>query len=90
MRILPSGSARCVGVLCAALLLAPETRPATSAAAVREGPAPAALRGRQMEAARVMARSLESIRRLRLSKGLLIDPVLDPNRTGIVGDEFSP
>jgi len=43
-----------------------------------------------MEAARVMARSLESIRRLRLSKGLSIDPVLDPNRTGIVGDEFSP
>ncbi len=37
-----------------------------------------------------MARSLESIRRLRLSKGLVIDPALDPNGTGIVGEEFSP
>jgi poly-gamma-glutamate system protein len=48
------------------------------------------LRDHQLEAARLMARSLDAIRRLRLSKGLSIDPALDPNGTGIVGDEFSP
>jgi poly-gamma-glutamate system protein len=37
-----------------------------------------------------MARSLVSIRDLRRSKGLPIDRVLDPNETGIVGDEFTP
>lgn len=42
------------------------------------------------EAAVLMARSLESIRALRLSKGMPIDPALDPNRTGIIGEEFTP
>ena len=37
-----------------------------------------------------MARSLASIKALRLEKGLPIDPALDPNHTGIVGDEFTP
>ena len=37
-----------------------------------------------------MARSLESIRVLRLSKGLPIDRTLDPNETGIIGEEFTP
>lgn len=37
-----------------------------------------------------MARSLDSIRRLRHSRNLPIDPATDPNRTGIVGDEFTP
>jgi poly-gamma-glutamate system protein len=37
-----------------------------------------------------MARSLVSIRALRLEKGLPIDPALDPNGTGLVGDEFTP
>jgi poly-gamma-glutamate system protein len=37
-----------------------------------------------------MARSLASIKALRLEKGLPIDPALDPNQTGIVGDEFTP
>jgi poly-gamma-glutamate system protein len=42
------------------------------------------------EAASLMARSLASIKALRLEKGLPIDPTLDPNGTGIVGDEFTP
>lgn len=37
-----------------------------------------------------MARSLESIMRLRQSKNIPIDPTLDPNRTGIIGEEFTP
>ena len=37
-----------------------------------------------------MARSLVSIRALRLEKGLPIDRALDPNGTGIVGEEFTP
>jgi poly-gamma-glutamate system protein len=43
-----------------------------------------------IEAARLMERSLVSIKALRLEKRLPIDPALDPNGTGIVGDEFSP
>ena len=50
-------------------------------------PAPTDLR---IEAASLMARSLASIKALRLEKGLPIDPALDPNQTGIVGDEFTP
>jgi poly-gamma-glutamate system protein len=45
---------------------------------------------RRAEATTLMARSLESIRALRLEKGLPIDAALDPNGTGIVGDEFTP
>ena len=37
-----------------------------------------------------MARALESIKALRHSKGLPIDRDLDPNQTGIIGDEFTP
>ena len=37
-----------------------------------------------------MARSLVSIKALRLEKGLPIDRALDPNETGIIGDEFTP
>ena len=44
----------------------------------------------QFDAAALMERSLASIRRHRLAKGLPIDPVIDPNRTGIIGDEFTP
>jgi poly-gamma-glutamate system protein len=42
------------------------------------------------EAARLMARGLASIHRQRLAHGLAIDHTLDPNDTGIVGDEFTP
>jgi len=37
-----------------------------------------------------MAQSLASIKALRLSKGLPIDRTLDPNDTGIIGEEFTP
>jgi poly-gamma-glutamate system protein len=37
-----------------------------------------------------MARSLESIKALRLAKSLPLDRVLDPNETGIIGEEFTP
>ena len=37
-----------------------------------------------------MAQSLTSIRALRLEKGLALDRTLDPNETGIVGEEFTP
>ena len=42
------------------------------------------------EATALMARSLVSIRALRLEKGLRLDRTLDPNETGIVGEEFTP
>jgi len=51
---------------------------------------PAAVASPRTEAAALMARSLASIKALRLEKGLPIDPALDPNQTGIVGDEFTP
>jgi poly-gamma-glutamate system protein len=44
----------------------------------------------QIEAARLMQRSLKSISGLRRAKGLTIDRSLDPNDTGIIGSEFSP
>ncbi len=53
-------------------------------------PLPASLRGRQIEAARLMALSLERIRALRLAKGLPLDPAADPNGTGLIGEEFTP
>jgi poly-gamma-glutamate system protein len=43
----------------------------------------------QVEAARLMERSLKSIKDLRRAKGLTIDRSLDPNETGLIGDEFS-
>jgi poly-gamma-glutamate system protein len=51
---------------------------------------PASLQDRQVDAARLMARSLETIRALRLAKGLPIDRELDPNETGLIGEEFTP
>lgn len=41
-------------------------------------------------ASRLMARSLVAIREARLSRGIPIDPSLDPHRTGIIGEEFTP
>jgi poly-gamma-glutamate system protein len=78
----------CAGVLSAVLLLGGEPPRATG------GPAPD---GRTWTpgadhalAARLMERSLSSIRRLRRSRGLPIDRVIDPNGSGIIGDEFTP
>jgi poly-gamma-glutamate system protein len=46
--------------------------------------------GAEERAAHLMSRSLEVIRALRLEREFRIDPALDPNRTGIIGDEFTP
>ena len=100
MRSHPSRSARRISALGTVVLLAavtPVGHATPEVAATRShagctvtGPAKSPdLYDRQVQAARLMARSLESIKRLRLSKGLTIDPELDPNGTGIVGDEFS-
>jgi poly-gamma-glutamate system protein len=59
------------------------------AGGTRDGLAAAAA-SPKAEAAALMARSLASIKALRLEKGLPIDPALDPNQTGIVGEEFTP
>jgi poly-gamma-glutamate system protein len=44
----------------------------------------------RVEAAVLMAQSLESIKALRQAKGLPLDRTLDPNETGIIGEEFTP
>jgi len=77
----------CTLVLSAALVAASGSVPTRGRTA---GPAPASLEGRQLEAATLMARSLERIRVLRLARGLPIDRTLDPNETGIIGEEFTP
>ncbi|MGE5593011.1 MAG: poly-gamma-glutamate system protein [Betaproteobacteria bacterium] len=43
----------------------------------------------QVEAAELMKRCAVAIRDYRLSLGILIDPELDPNETGLIGDEFT-
>lgn len=45
--------------------------------------------GRQIEAARLMAAALAEVKQLRLSLGIPIDPELDPNGTGMIGEEFT-
>jgi poly-gamma-glutamate system protein len=50
----------------------------------------AATDGPAVEAARLTDRSLASVRALRAEKHIPIDRALDPNATGIIGDEFSP
>jgi poly-gamma-glutamate system protein len=73
--------------LCAALLPGLASSPESG---LHADPAPATLGARQTAAAVVMARSLESIKALRLAKGLTIDRALDPNQTGMIGEEFTP
>ncbi len=51
---------------------------------------PAVISAAQQTAAALMARSLERIKALRLAKGLPLDRALDPNETGIIGEEFTP
>jgi poly-gamma-glutamate system protein len=53
------------------------------------GPATALPLDRQIAAATLMARSLESIKTLRQAKGLPLDRTLDRNETGIIGEEFT-
>jgi poly-gamma-glutamate system protein len=61
--------------------------------APRESGSIARLRTRaaqQHQATQLMARSLEAIRGQRARLGLPIDQAIDPSRTGIIGDEFTP
>ena len=44
---------------------------------------------RQLDAARTMKASLDAVKRLRLSLGIPINRELDPNATGIIGEEFT-
>ena len=73
-----------VGVLCAVLLFG-RGRALVDGATAGTAPSVAP----RVEAARLMERSLESIRALRRSKEMPIDPALDPNATGIIGEEFT-
>jgi poly-gamma-glutamate system protein len=68
-------------VATAGLALSAKPRPAQPATSLHE---------QQMDAAQLMARSLEAIRALRLAKGLPIDHEVDPNETGLIGEEFTP
>jgi len=47
------------------------------------------LRREMRQASRIMIRALEKIRECRESRGILLDPVSDVNRTGLVGVEHS-
>ncbi len=87
MRHHPSRSPRCAVGLCAAILLV-SLHPA--GAGLAGSPAPATSGAPQVEAARLMARALESVKALRRSKGLPLDRSVDPNETGLIGDEFTP
>jgi poly-gamma-glutamate system protein len=79
---------RLAGVLCAAALAGGGL--VRVAWPFEAGPPPAAPAGTSIQAARLMERSLASVKALRLEKKLSIDAALDPNATGIVGDEFTP
>ncbi|MDD2207724.1 MAG: poly-gamma-glutamate system protein [Aminobacterium sp.] len=48
------------------------------------------LHNKQIEAAEIMKNSLSVIKEKRLSMNIPIDHVLDPNMTGIIGEEFTP
>lgn len=44
----------------------------------------------EARAVTLMRQSIDAIRALRLERGLPIDPTLDPNGTGLIGEEFTP
>jgi poly-gamma-glutamate system protein len=81
----------CHGTVSAALVLGATLLAASAPSrGASPGPAAAPAPDRQVAAARLMARSLASIRALRQAKGLPLDRTLDPNDTGIIGEEFTP
>jgi len=86
MSIHPSGRPWYTVALCLALL-APGGYTRGHGDVVRADPPP---EGPQVEAARLMARSLERIGGLRHARGLPIDRAVDPNGTGLIGEEFTP
>ncbi|MFO7695002.1 MAG: poly-gamma-glutamate system protein [Vicinamibacterales bacterium] len=77
------------GLLAAAVLLAAAGAVSLDAGGTGERPT-ASFASPRTQAAVLMARSLSSIKALRLEKGLALDRALDPNETGIVGEEFTP
>jgi poly-gamma-glutamate system protein len=88
MRIHPSRRA-VPGFAVAAVVLAGAGLVSLDADGTSGWPRPAA-ENRRVEASALMARALASIRALRLEKAIPLDRALDPNQTGIVGDEFTP
>jgi poly-gamma-glutamate system protein len=88
MLTLPSRIPWCAGVLGAVLLLGGEPSRAAGISSPdwRTG-RPGADR---TQAAQLMERSLASITHLRRARGLPIDRAIDPNGTGIIGEEFTP
>lgn len=57
---------------------------------VRVIPSPGpALRSEMVEAARLMARATAALRECRAGRGLAADPSVDPNGTGLIGEERS-
>ncbi len=50
---------------------------------------PAAYSSLQIEAAKIMSESIAAIRAAREEMGIPIDSELDPNKTGLIGDEFT-
>jgi poly-gamma-glutamate system protein len=64
--------------------------PGTAAGAWPRAVAPPPGDGVRAEAVRLMQRSLQSIGALRATRQLPIDRALDPNGTGLVGEEFTP
>lgn len=70
------------------LLLAAGGAALAGGSATHAGPAVPA--NPRVEAASLMARSLGAIKALRVEKGIPLDAALDPNGTGIVGEEFTP
>jgi poly-gamma-glutamate system protein len=79
----------CAGLLVAVVFAAGHTLIA-GGPETRRGEHALVRQAQDQDAARLMARGLASITRHRLERGLSIDRTLDPNGTGIVGEEFTP
>lgn len=62
---------------------------ATGGASLATAPAPDPSAAAMQEAARIMAEGTAVIRRARLARGLVTNPRTDPNRTGLIGAEWT-
>ncbi len=63
---------------------------ATGGAGLATAPVPDPSGAAMLEAARLMAEGIAVTRQARLTRGLTINPWTDPNRTGLIGFEWSP
>jgi poly-gamma-glutamate system protein len=79
-----------LGVAACAAALAVVVASAVLRAPHASGSADGARAVEQRQASQLMARSISAIRDQRERLGLAIDTGIDPNRTGILGDEFTP